>query len=38
MDEDALRLALITAQYALRATRQRAPTTTNEANGNIGTG
>ncbi|WP_201512260.1 ATPase [Psychrobacter alimentarius] len=33
MDEDALRLALITAQYALRATRQRAPTTTNEPTG-----
>ena len=28
MDENALRLALVTAQYALRATRQQTPTTT----------
>lgn len=33
MDKDTLRLALVTAQYALRATRQRAPVTTNKPTG-----
>lgn len=33
MDKDTLRLALVTAQYALRATRQRAPITTNKPTG-----
>lgn len=33
MDKDTLRLALVTAQYALRATRQRAPATTNKPTG-----
>ncbi|MBE0443020.1 MAG: ATPase [Psychrobacter sp.] len=33
MDEDGLRLALVTAQYALRATRQRTPKTTNKPTG-----
>ncbi|MEN6668957.1 ATPase [Psychrobacter sp. B38] len=33
MDKDALRLALVTAQYALRATRQQPPTTTNKPTG-----
>ena len=33
MDEDSLRLALVTAQYALRATRQAEPTTTNKPTG-----
>lgn len=33
MDEDALRLALITAQYALRATRQQVPPITNKPTG-----
>lgn len=33
MDKDALRLALVTAQYALRATRQQTPTTTNKPTG-----
>ncbi len=33
MDEDALRLALVTAQYALRATRQQSPATTNKPTG-----
>ena len=33
MDKDALRLALVTAQYALRATRQEEPTTTNKPTG-----
>lgn len=31
MDEDALRLALVTAQFALRATRQQSPPPTNKA-------
>ncbi len=33
MDKDALRLALVTAQYALRATRQQTPPTTNKPTG-----
>lgn len=33
MDKDTLRLALVTAQYALRATRQRAPASTNKPTG-----
>lgn len=33
MDEDTLRLALVTAQYALRATRQQTPETTNKPTG-----
>lgn len=33
MDKDTLRLALVTAQYALRATRQQAPATTNKPTG-----
>lgn len=33
MDKDTLRLALVTAQYVLRATRQRAPVTTNKPTG-----
>jgi polyphosphate kinase 2 (PPK2 family) len=33
MDKDALRLALVTAQYALRATRQQTPTTLNKPTG-----
>lgn len=33
MDKDALRLALVTAQYALRATRQQPSTTTNKPTG-----
>lgn len=33
MDKDTLRLALVTAQYALRATRQQAPVTTNKPTG-----
>ena len=33
MGKDTLRLALVTAQYALRATRQRAPVTTNKPTG-----
>ena len=33
MDEDTLRLALVTAQYALRATRQQTPKTTNKPTG-----
>ena len=33
MDKDALRLALVTAQYALRATRQQTPPTLNKPTG-----
>lgn len=33
MDKDALRLALVTAQYALRATRRETPKTTNKPTG-----
>ena len=33
MDKDALRLALVTAQYALRATRQQSPPTLNKPTG-----
>lgn len=33
MDKDALRLALVTAQYALRATRQQSPETINKPTG-----
>ncbi|ALF60718.1 ATPase [Psychrobacter urativorans] len=33
MDKDALRLALVTAQFALRATRQQTPPTTNKPTG-----
>lgn len=33
MDKDALRLALVTAQYALRATRQQSPPTHDKATG-----
>ena len=33
MDEDSLRLALVTAQYALRATRQQVPKTMNKPTG-----
>lgn len=33
MDNDALRLALVTAQYALRATRQQTPPTLNKPTG-----
>ena len=33
MDKDALRLALVTAQYALRATRQQTPPTLNKLTG-----
>lgn len=33
MDEEALRLALITAQYALKATRQQSPPITNKPTG-----
>lgn len=33
MDKDALRLALVTAQYALRATRQQTPSTLNRPTG-----
>lgn len=33
MDKDTLRLALVTAQYALRATRQKSPPTTNQPTG-----
>ncbi|WP_286740803.1 ATPase [Psychrobacter sp. UBA3068] len=33
MDKDSLRLALVTAQYALRATRQQTPATTNKPTG-----
>lgn len=33
MDEDTLRLALVTAQYALHATRQQAPLTSNKPTG-----
>ena len=33
MDEETLRLALITAQYALRATRQQSPPTRNKPTG-----
>ena len=33
MDEDSLRLALVTAQYALRATRQQAESTNNKPTG-----
>lgn len=33
MDEDSLRLALVTAQYALRATRQQTPPTINKPTG-----
>ena len=33
MDKDALRLALVTAQFALRATRQQTPPTTNRPTG-----
>lgn len=33
MDEDTLRLALVTAQYALRATRQQSPPTLNKPTG-----
>lgn len=33
MDKDALRLALVTAQYALRATRQQTPSTLNKPTG-----
>ncbi|WP_350560719.1 ATPase [Psychrobacter sp. CAL346-MNA-CIBAN-0220] len=33
MDKDALRLALVTAQYALKATRQQAPPTANKPTG-----
>ncbi|KRU21269.1 ATPase [Psychrobacter piscatorii] len=33
MDKDALRLALVTAQYALRATRQQKPPTLNKPTG-----
>jgi len=33
MDKDSLRLALVTAQYALRATRQQTPSTTNKPTG-----
>lgn len=33
MDKDALRLALVTAQYALRATRQQTPPTLNNPTG-----
>lgn len=33
MDKDALRLALVTAQYALRATRQQTPLTLNKPTG-----
>lgn len=33
MDKDALRLALVTAQYALQATRQQSPPTTNKPTG-----
>ncbi|SLJ83995.1 ATPase [Psychrobacter sp. DAB_AL43B] len=33
MDKDALRLALVTAQFALRATRQQTPPTTNKPMG-----
>ena len=33
MDEDALRLALVTAQYALQATRQQSPPMTNKPTG-----
>ncbi len=33
MDNDALRLALVTAQYALQATRQQSPPTTNKPTG-----
>ena len=33
MDKDALRLALVTAQYALRATRQQTPPTVNKPTG-----
>ena len=33
MDKDTLRLALVTAQFALRATRQQTPPTTNKPTG-----
>lgn len=33
MDKDALKLALVTAQYALQATRQQSPPTTNKPTG-----
>lgn len=33
MDEDELRLALVTAQFALRSTRQRSPSPTNKPTG-----
>lgn len=33
LDKDELRLALVTAQYALRATRQQEPSTINKPTG-----